>query len=67
MQEMSLLYPGKERPEYRVLPEETVHDLAIEYFCSILSQMEPERKMIESVLTHISKDREVIQYRIDVF
>lgn len=67
MQEMSLLYPGKERPEYRVLPEETVHDLAIEYFCSLLSQMEPERKMIESVLTHISKDREVIQYRIDVF
>lgn len=67
MQEMSLLYPGKERPKYHVLPEETVHDLAVEYFCSLLTQMESERKMIQSILTHIAGEREVIQYRLDVF
>lgn len=67
MQEFSLLYPGKDRPEYHILPEDTIHDLAIDYFCSLLTQMEPERKMIKSILTHISGDKEVARYRLDVF
>ena len=40
MQEFSLLYPGREVPEYNILLEETVHDLAVDYFCGVLSQME---------------------------
>lgn len=67
MQEFSLLYPGREVPEYNILPEETVHDLAVDYFCGVLSQMEPERKMIKGIMTRISGDREVVQYRLDVF
>lgn len=67
MQELSLLYPGRERPEYRILPEDTAHDLAVDYFCGLLSQMEPERKVIKSMMTHISGDPRVIQYRCDVF
>lgn len=67
MQEFSLLYPGKEMPEYRILPEDTAHDLAVDGFCSLLSDMEPERKWIRSVLRHISGDPRVIQYRCDVF
>lgn len=67
MQELSLLYPGKKMPDYHILPEGTAHDLAVEYFCGLLSQMEPERKMIKSVMTHISGDSKVVQYRLDVF
>lgn len=67
MQEFSLLYPGKEIPEYQILPEDTAHDLAVDVFCSLLSEMEPERKIIRSVMTHISGDPSVIRYRCDIF
>lgn len=67
VQEFSLLYPGKEIPEYAVLPEDTAHDLALDGFCSLLSDMEPERKWIRSVMRHISGNPQVIQYRCDVF
>ena len=67
MQEFSLLYPGKEMPEYHILPEDTAHDLAVDGFCGLLSDMEPERKWIRSVMRHISGEPGVIQYRCDVF
>ncbi len=67
MQEFSLLYPGNVMPEYQILPEDTAHDLAVDGFCSLLSEMEPERKIIRSVMTHITGDPRVIQYRCDVF
>lgn len=67
MQEFSLLYPGKEIPEYHILPEDTAHDLAVDVFCSLLTEMEPERKIIRSVMTHISGDPSVIRYRCDIF
>ena len=54
MQEFSLLYPGKEIPEYHILPEDTAHDLAVDVFCSLLTETEPERKIIRSVMNHIS-------------
>lgn len=67
MQEFSLLYPGKKIPEYEILPEDTAHDLAVDAFCSLLSEMEPERKIIRSIMTHISGDSRVIRYRCDIF
>ena len=67
MQEFSLLYPGKEIPEYHILPEDTAHDLAVDVFCSLLTETEPERKIIRSVMTHISGDPSVIRYRCDIF
>lgn len=67
MQEFSLLYPGSKTPIYHILPDDTAHDLAVDYFCNLLSPMEPESKMIRSIMTHISEDPRVIQYRCDVF
>ncbi|MDY4971240.1 MAG: DNA mismatch repair protein [Lachnospiraceae bacterium] len=67
MQELSLLYPGTAVPEYRILPENTAHDLAVDDFCSLLSEMEPERQIIRSILTQISDDPAVIRYRCDIF
>lgn len=54
-------------PEYQILPVETAHDLSVEEICGHLCPMEPERKMIMSILTHISGDPRVIQYRCDIF
>ena len=67
MQELSLLYPGRELPQYRLLPEDTAHDLSVDHFCALLTQMEPERKMLKSILTHITGDEQVVRYRTDVF
>ena len=39
MDKLSLLHPADVEPEYRQLPEETVHDLSFETICQGLSQM----------------------------
>lgn len=67
MQEISLLYPGNQFPKYQILPEITAHDLALNEICAQLSGMESERNMIYNVLTHITEDPRVIQYRCDIF
>lgn len=46
MDKLSLLHPADVEPEYRQLPEETVHDLSFETICQGLSQMEAERNLI---------------------
>lgn len=46
MDKLSLLHPLEIEPEYRQLPEETVHDLSFETICQGLSQMEAERNLI---------------------
>lgn len=67
MVELSLLYPAGLKPEYKILPAETAHDLSVEEICGQLSSMEPERKLFMSILTHISGDPGVIRYRCDIF
>ena len=67
MNKLSLLHPADVEPEYRQLPEETVHDLSFETICQGLSQMEAERNLIRRILSQLSAKPEVIQYRCDVF
>ncbi len=67
MVELSLLYPAGLKLEYKILPVETAHDLSVEEICGHLCPMEQERKLIRSILTHISGDPRVIQYRCDIF
>lgn len=67
MDKLSLLHPADVEPEYRQLPEETVHDLSFETICQGLSQMEAERNLIRRILSQLSAKPEVIQYRCDVF
>ena len=67
MDKLSLLHPADVEPEYRQLPEETVHDLSFETICQGLSQMEAERNLIRRILSQLSAKPEVIRYRCDVF
>lgn len=67
MEQLSLLYPGEQMPEYHVLPEETAHDLSLDTICAYLSKMESEQNLIRRIMMQISGDPEVIRYRCDVF
>lgn len=66
-EELSLLHPAGEDPNYQVLPEETAHDLSLDQICETLTKMEPERNLIRRIMSRISGRPEVIQYRCDVF
>lgn len=67
MEELSLLHPAGVDPDYRKLPDETLHDLSLEFICESLSQMEPERGLIRRIMSQVSQKPQVIQYRCDVF
>ncbi len=67
MEELSLLCPAGERPDYHLLPEETAHDLSVDVLCAHLSKAEPEQKMMQRIMVHLSSNPRVIQYRCDVF
>lgn len=67
MEELSLLHPAGSSPEYRALPEETLHDLSLETICQALSQMETERNLIRRIMSQMTGKPEVIRYRCDVF
>ncbi|MCD7814826.1 MAG: DNA mismatch repair protein [Lachnospiraceae bacterium] len=64
---LSLLCPPGKQAQERTLPEATYHDLSVETLCEPLSKMEPERALLKRMMTRISGDPEVIQYRCDVF
>lgn len=66
-EELSLLHPAGEDPNYQVLPEETAHDLSLDQICETLTKMEPERNLIRRIMSRISGRPEVIQYRCNVF
>ena len=67
MGDFSLLYPGGERPEYKVLSETAAHDLSLESVIGCLTKLEPEKKMMQRIMMHLTDDPAVIQYRCDVF
>ncbi len=67
MEELSLLCPPGEKPEYHLLPEETVHDLSLDALCGYLSESEAERNIIHRIMAHLTANPEVIRYRCDVF
>ncbi|MBQ1208700.1 MAG: DNA mismatch repair protein [Lachnospiraceae bacterium] len=67
MKELSLLYPVNMDPEYKLLPDETLHDLSLEAICKELSKEGPERFLIYRIMSAISGKEEVIKYRCDVF
>lgn len=59
MDKLSLLHPADVEPEYRQLPEETVHDLSFETICQGLSQLEAERNLDRRILSQLSAKPEI--------
>ena len=65
--DFSLFYPaGKERTTAK-LPDESVNDLSLDFIAEALTDIKYERDQLLNMMTNITGDAEVIQYRCDVF
>lgn len=64
---ISLLYPDYANAKYKVLPDVTVHDLGLDMICKKLSAKEPEQNLILRVMSKMTDDPRVTQYRCDIF
>lgn len=65
---ISILSPRElEDYEYQSISETAFHDLGMDIICSKLTNKPEEQSMIRRVLSRITADPEVVQYRCDVF
>ena len=62
----SLLYP-KQDAGYKILSQNTMHDLGFDNICKQLSNVESEQNMILNIMSKMYADGDVISYRCDVF
>ncbi len=68
MENISLLFPkGKLDAPVRMLTEETVNDLSLNYICAQLSRNAGEQNVIRTIMVRLCDDPQVIRYRCDIF
>ena len=67
MEEFSLLYPQNREFTLHKLTDEAINDLSIDFLLDNLTEIKNEREHIRSLMTQITDDPVVIQYRCDVF
>lgn len=63
----SILYPDIEGVEYKKLSETTCHDLFLDLLCKNLTDNYKESKMIMDVISEMTDDPRVAEYRQKVF
>jgi len=63
----SILYPDFEDVEYKQLSETTCHDLALDILCKNLTDNHKEAKWMMDVISHMTADAKVAEYRRQVF
>lgn len=69
-EKLSLIFPYQSDPnppEYKALSEETIHNLGLDAVVPKLSAAEPERAYILRVISHMTADPRVAEYRAEVF
>ena len=64
---ISLMQPAGATIKYRRLPEHVMHDLGLEEFCEALSSDPAQRRMITNMLSQITDDISVAEYRRQIF
>ena len=64
---ISIIFPKPGREGYRKLPEYTLHDLGLDAIVKLLSKKEMEQNLILNVMTQITADPAVANYRQEVF
>lgn len=64
---ISLLCPEGIDPEYISMSEETIHDLSLLEICQLVTEKKSEQDVALHILSNLSKNEEVIKYRLDVF
>lgn len=67
MEKFSLLYPQNREFTLHKLTDEAINDLSIDFLLDNLTEIKNEREHIRSLMTQITDDPVVIQYRCDVF
>ena len=63
----SLLHPENKEVEYKTLNKEALNDLSIDFLCENLTSDPYELNSIKRLLTNVTCDEEVIEYRRDIF
>ncbi len=63
----SILYPYKSETTYKQLSAETLHDLGLDTVCKSLTDDAKEQKMIMNVISQMTADPRVCEYRQKVF
>ena len=64
---MSILFPDGSYERCKVLPETAVHDLGLDTICTKISGKPEEQTLIRGVMSRITCEPDVIQFRLDVF
>lgn len=64
---ISLLTPPACAPHYKALSDAAVHDLGLDYLCTQITDKKQEQTLLLSILSKMTDDPAVTQYRSDVF
>ena len=64
---LSLLFPDQDRVTYRMIPEETWHDLGLDAVTEKVALLPQEAPMIEQVMRGLTDDPSVTEFRCGVF
>ncbi len=64
---LSIVFPNGSFERSKVLSDVAVHDLGLDSVCEKLSSKPTERNLILKIMSRITDDPEVIQFRLDVF
>ena len=65
--DLSLLHPAGCEAVYNTLPPQAINDLSVDQICAALTDDAFERGSIKNLMTNITADERVIQYRCDIF
>ena len=63
----SIIYPDFEDVEYKKLSETAFHDLSLDILCKNLTDDDRESELIKGIITNMTADPRVAQYRQKVF
>ncbi|MGX8681629.1 MAG: MutS-related protein [Spirochaetales bacterium] len=64
---ISIIFPNGSYDRCRTLSDITIHDLALDVICRSLSDKEKEQSLILGIMSKVTSDPEVVQFRLDVF
>ena len=67
MADISLLYPKGKEVSTMTLTDESINDLSVDYIVESLTKDIYEKNSIKKILTNLTCDIDVINYRADVF
>ena len=63
----SLLYPRGKKYEFTKIEDDAFHDLGLDVITKEVSSEPREQSIIANILSHLSEDPDVTNYRQDVF